>query len=390
MSNKKLNILTYMGESGPLTGAPRRLLTLVQGLRKLDVNVTVAAPKDSELFKIEESIGFSPIDVSPKGVLALKNRQLIKNKSFFFRLKIILELIKSNIEFYKKIKKQSFDLIWVRGSASFVKFGLAIILTRSKVIWDVDGELHSKGVVRLLHEIALFLSHKVIFQYEKSSRIMFSRILNKRYKIKYESLIPGIDVHCLTSSKERYNCKLKLIQVGTVCDNKNQAYTIRVLGALKERCPNLDFEVLFAGFIKCQIYQKKLEDLVDYFGFHGQVKFLGWRDDVTSLVASSDILLMPSLSEGVPNTIQEAMTLGIAVIGSTAGGIPEIIENNKTGYSIELEDFSAWLSTLEKLVCNTDFRTEIGHNAREYALQNFDNKAWVDKYHTVINELVKK
>lgn len=390
MSKNTLKILTYMGESGPLTGAPRRLLTLVQGLRESNINVTVAAPKDSELFKIEESIGFSPINISPKGVLALKNRQLITNKSFFFKLKITWELIKSNIEFYNKIKKQKFDLIWVRGSVSFVKFGLAIILTRSKIIWDVDGELQSKGIVRLLHEVALFLSHKVIFQYKKSSRLIFSSTLNKRYKNKYESLIPAIDVSRLPPSKNRYNYKLKLIQVGTVCGNKNQAFTIQVLGALKERCPNLDFEILFAGFIKCETYQKKLDDLVNYFKLDKQVKFLGWRDDIAELVSCSDILLMPSLSEGVPNTIQEAMALGVTVIASNAGGIPEIIENNKTGYSIELENFSAWLSTLEKLVCNSEFRNKIGHNAREYALQTFDNKVWVDKYHAVINELVNK
>lgn len=381
-----------MGESGPLTGAPRRLLTLVQGLRKLDVNVTVAVPKDSELFKIEETEGFSPIDTSPKGVLALKNKQLLTNRSLLFRLKVFYQLFKSNLSVYKKIKSGKFDLIWIRGSSSFAKYGLALFFTRIKVIWDVDDELPSCGIVRLLHEAGMFLSHKIIFQYKGTEENIFNKNLNKRYKDKYLTLIPGIETINLQPQEGNtgFDEVVKLIHVGTINKRKNQIFTLKLLGVFKEKYPSQDFIVEFAGFLSEKSYKSELDIIIQKYDLEQNIKFLGWRDDVTNLVASSDILLMPSLSEGVPNTIQEAMTLGIAVIGSTAGGIPEIIENNKTGYSIELEDFSAWLSTLEKLVCNTDFRTEIGHNAREYALQNFDNKAWVDKYHTVINELVKK
>lgn len=392
MSKNTLKILTYMGESGPLTGAPRRLLTLVKGLRDKKFVVTIAAPKDSELYKIEDLSGFAPIDTSPKGVLALKNKQLLTNRSLLFRLKVFYQLFKSNLSFYKKIKSGKFDVIWIRGSSSFAKYGLALFFSRVKVIWDVDDELPSHGVVRLLHEAGMFLSHKIIFQYKGTEENTFNKSLSKRYKDKYLTLIPGIETLKLQPQEisTDFDEVVKIIHVGTINKRKNQLFTLKLLGTFKEKYPSQDFIVEFAGFISEKSYKSELDIIIQKYGLKQNVKFLGWRDDATSLVASSDILLMPSLSEGVPNTIQEAMTLGVTVIGSTAGGIPEIIENNKTGYSIELENFSAWLSTLEKLVCNSKFRNKIGHNAREYALQNFDNKVWVDKYYAIINELVNK
>lgn len=381
-----------MGESGPLTGAPRRLLTLVKGLRDKKFVVTIAAPKDSELYKIEDLSGFVPLDNSPKGVLALKNKQLLTNKSILFKLRVVYQLLISNLSFYKQVKTKKFDAVWIRGSSSFAKYGLALLFLKVKVIWDVDDELPSRGIVRFLHETGAFLSHKIIFQYEEARKSVFNESLNKRYEDKFLSLIPGIETIKLEPKNTTTGVDkvLRFIHVGTINKRKNQLFTLKLLGAFKKKYPGQDFIIEFAGFISEKFYKSELDIIIQRYGLEQNVRFLGWRDDVTSLVASSDILLMPSLSEGVPNTIQEAMTLGVAIIGSTAGGIPEIIENNKTGYSIELENFSVWLSTLEKLVFNSKFRNKIGHNAREYALQTFDNKVWVDKYYAVINELVNK
>lgn len=385
-----MKLLTYMGEAGPLTGAPRRLLTLVNGLRDLEVSVTVAAPKDSELFNVEAAAGHAPVDVSPKGVLALKNKQLLTNKSIFFRLKVIVQLFKSNLSFYKTLRKEKFDAVWVRGSSSFAKYGLALFFARVKVIWDVDDELPSQGVVRVLHEIGMFLSHKVIFQYKGTEKNTFNKSLNKRYKKKYLSLVPGIETESLLSNIKEKNVDetIKFIHVGTINSRKNQAFTLKLLGEFKRKHPTQNFIVEFAGFISEESYQLELDSIIKKYSLEQNVSFLGWRGDVTTLVAQSDILLMPSLSEGVPNTVQEAMTLGVAVIGSTAGGIPEIIENQKTGYSIELQDHNAWLAALENLVHKPEFRAQVGRNAREYALLNFDNKVWVSKYYDIIQELV--
>lgn len=281
-------------------------------------------------------------------------------------------------------------VVWIRGSSSFAKYGLALLFLKVKVIWDVDDELPSRGIVRFLHETGAFLSHKIIFQYEEARKSVFNESLNKRYEDKFLSLIPGIETIKLEPKNTTTGVDkvLRFIHVRTINKRKNQAFTLKLLGHFKEKFPNKSFIVYFAGHFSKKTYKLKLQEIIRKYRLEENVKFLGWCDDVASLISSSDILLMPSTSEGVPNTIQEAMTLGIAVIGSTAGGIPEVIKNNRTGYSLELENFSEWFSILEKLVCNSQLRNKIGLNARRYALQNFDNKVWIDQYSATINQLV--
>ena len=381
-------ILIYMGEPGPLTGAPRRLLTLVEGLRDRGFEVIVSTHPYSELYRIEQENNFSPIDIHPKGVLALKNKKLIKNKSLFFRLKILFALIKSNIEFHEIIKNNNVDLILIRGSSAFAKFGLALFLSRKKIIWDLDGELPSVGVIRVLHELAMFLSVKVIAQYEEIFNKVFNDSFNRRYQSRYEAIIPGINVSRLVfKQQDTVRESIKIIQVGTICENKNQLFALEVFSKIKEDYPNLKFTIDFAGSVKDEQYQSRLDVFVEEYGLNEHVRFFGWCNNVTHLIAESDILLMPSLSEGVPNAVQEAMAIGLPVVASSVGGLPEIIASDKTGFCIDLDLIDEWYDIILRLIQDSSLRQTIGDNAKNYANENFDNRTWVSEYIKVIDSV---
>lgn len=389
MSSTK--ILTYMGEAGPLTGAPRRLLTLVNGLRDRGFEVIVSTHSDSDLYRIEKESNFLPIDIQPKGVLALKNKQLIKNRSLIFRLKVISALIESNMEFYEIIKKNKIDLVWLRGSGTFAKFGLALFFSKTRVIWDLDDEMPSDGIVRILHELAMFMSIRIVSQYESTFRKTFNVSLNRRYQHRYETIIPGIDLfrlECKNQDKVR-NC-IKIIQIGTVCERKNQIFTLKVLGKIKENYPDLNFNIDFAGFFKDAQYKSKVDALIEAYNLNEHVTFLGWCNNITQLTAQSDIVLMPSFSEGVPNAVQEAMAIGLPVVASKAGGLPEIIVSGKTGFCIDLDLIDEWYDIILRLIQNSSLRQTIGVNAKNYAAENFDNRKWVSEYIKVINSVTER
>ena len=89
--------------------------------------------------------------------------------------------------------------------------------------------------------------------------------------------------------------------------------------------------------------------LVDYYGIaRGRVEVCGHRDDVIAEVADSDLLVMPSLSEGTPYAMVEAMACGRPAVGTPVGGIPELVAEGRTGWLAESTEAPHLAAALER------------------------------------------
>lgn len=110
---------------------------------------------------------------------------------------------------------------------------------------------------------------------------------------------------------------------------------------------------------------------------------LGWRDDVPELIARSALLVLPSKDEGVPNIVQEAMFIGCPVIASDAGGIPEIIEDGRTGWILPIDQPSVWAEKISLLISEPEKLLQVSKEAALYAEQNFAVESWVRKYSSI-------
>jgi len=175
-----------------------------------------------------------------------------------------------------------------------------------------------------------------------------------------------------------------ILQVGTVCDRKNQRLLIDALIKLKETKPASQYRCLFAGGIYEEHYAQALKEQMASHGILGNFKFLGWRDDIHDLMAASDILVMPSKDEGVPNTVQEAMALGLPVIVSAVGGLPEIVSHGITGWVLPLQDSEAWARQIQECICDPALCQVVSEAARAYAVGHFGTESWGREYAKVI------
>ena len=119
-------------------------------------------------------------------------------------------------------------------------------------------------------------------------------------------------------------------------------------------------------------YLEYLRNRVEALGLRERVHFLGWRTDVPRVLAASDVCILPSLdhSEACPMVLLEAMTLGKPCIGSTFGGIPEIIEDGVTGFvcPAEVEDLAA---AMHRLGESSELRAAMGEAGRRRAAEVF-------------------
>ena len=109
------------------------------------------------------------------------------------------------------------------------------------------------------------------------------------------------------------------------------------------------------------------------------VHFLGWRDDLPRLWASVDLGVLSSVEEGLGSTLIEAQVAGVAVVATTAGGIPELITNEQTGLLVPPADATALAAALARLISDGASRQRLGAQAQVHA-KKFSVAVMIERY----------
>lgn len=132
-------------------------------------------------------------------------------------------------------------------------------------------------------------------------------------------------------------------------------------------------------------------EIVEKAGIGNRVIFQNFRQDVPAVLAAADIFILPSLWEGLPIGLLEAMSMGKAIIASNVDGTTDIIEHNKNGYLIELADMDTALPTaINTMSQNNALRKELGAKARETVKYNFNAADMTRKIEAEYNKLLNK
>jgi sugar transferase (PEP-CTERM/EpsH1 system associated) len=112
----------------------------------------------------------------------------------------------------------------------------------------------------------------------------------------------------------------------------------------------------------------------------------GERRDVAELLRALDVFVLPSLAEGVSNTILEAMATGLPVIATAVGGNPELVDDGRTGRVVPPDDVAAMASAMRQLIEDAGLRLAMGRSARAEIEQRFSLQAMVQAYRTVYDQ----
>jgi glycosyltransferase involved in cell wall biosynthesis len=123
-------------------------------------------------------------------------------------------------------------------------------------------------------------------------------------------------------------------------------------------------------------------------GISENVVFLGHREDTDELLQALDIFVLPSLSEGIPMALLEAMAASRAVVASRVGGIPEIVEDGFEGFLVEPMDADSLAERCRQLIESPDIAKKMGEQARTRIERDFSATAMADRVASVYKELV--
>lgn len=381
----------YMPTPGGLTGAPRRMLTLAKELQRQGVSVCIASDSGSKLLAAARQQGIDNVELEPVGGLKTRGVDVFR-RGGVFRIWLLVLLVLQNLRFFAVAHREQADVVWLRGSKGVLFAGAGCLLARKPLVWDVDYELPSVGLVRRLHRFGLWLASAVVFQYRLAPEQIFGADLAGEYQRKFASIIPGVELEHLPtgigfSAVERNSPENPrvILQVGTVCDRKNQCFTADVLARVRELAPALRFEWQIVGGLADESYVQQLCELVSEKGLKPVTRLLGWRDDVVALMLSADLLIMPSRDEGVPNTVQEAMYMGVPVMVSEAGGMAEVVDHGATGWVRPLDSPEDWARDVIACFDQAGQTRTVRLNASRYASDNFTTELWGKRYLSIIS-----
>lgn len=177
---------------------------------------------------------------------------------------------------------------------------------------------------------------------------------------------------CLDSEIEEFwgAAALKVLCIGTVCERKNQRLLVDAVISIRDSTDEI--KVVFAGDDNSDYAVELKSDIK----FDEQFKFVGISDETPALMKEADLVVLPSLSEGLPITVIESFRDGVLVLASDIAENCELVENAKNGLTFFSSSLSDLSSMLLKVLNMSDNEKEILINS---ALKDYRDSFSIEK-----------
>lgn len=284
------------------------------------------------------------------------------------------------------VKKQSIDVIHAPNDGSTNVAAAAIVakFTYKPFIYTIQGPGTRTG-----HPLVDTLAH--LYDYtvdrwlarEAQKVILLSKSLilkTEKLRIKKSKVVvipSGVDSKHF--DPERYEVKKKASQirdefnisdeivigyVGRLYPAKGLTYLFHAVKKIQERYPNVVLLIVGDGALRNEL-EAMARDL------NVRSIFAGWQRDTAPYYSTMDIFVLPSLFEGLPNVILEAMAMKIPVIATKVGGNPDILSNGENGFLVPVRNVQQLALALEKLIADDNLRAQMGAINRQKVQDHF-------------------
>lgn len=280
---------------------------------------------------------------------------------------------KNNIKAYKELKEiintNNYEIIHCHTPVAAMLTRLAARKSRekgTKVIYTAHGFHFFKGAPLLnwciyfpIEWICSYLTD-ILITINREDFLLASQVMKSK-KIYY---VPGVGIELQSREKierskilERLGIDIPLdskilLSVGELSKRKNHEVVIKAISEIKDE--NVYFLICGQGDLK-----NYLSNLSKVLGIEKRIFFLGFRKDILDICGIADIFIFPSLQEGLPVALMEAMSAGVPIICSKVRGNVDLIEEGKGGLLVQPTNVSEMKKSIELLINNEKLRVEM-------------------------------
>jgi glycosyltransferase involved in cell wall biosynthesis len=162
--------------------------------------------------------------------------------------------------------------------------------------------------------------------------------------------------------------------VGRLHEQKGHIYLLQAAALVRRQCPQVSFRIVGDGPLR-----NSLEAQSRALGVNDIVEFAGARSDIAAQLRQFDLFVLPSLWEGLPYVLLEAMAVGIPIVATDVSGVREIITDETEGIIAPPRSAAALAEAVTGLVANDARRASLGAKGAQVVRQRFSIDAMVDR-----------
>lgn len=199
---------------------------------------------------------------------------------------------------------------------------------------------------------------------------------------KVDIIYNGVDtqnfqVNPLVFSQDRNSQVFRILCISRLTERKGIKYLVKAIKLLDSKYPLIRLRIVGEGDAK-----ENLEKQVENLGLQEKVEFAGRmkHDKLPKIYSGSHIFVLPSLNEGMSNTMLEALASGLPIIATNTGGTKELVKNGGNGFIVKMKDSRDIARKIEKLINDWELCREMSKKSRERAEElswkNVAEKYW--------------
>ena len=299
---------------------------------------------------------------------------------------------------YKIIKEEKIDIVQTTLFYADIIGSLAARFAnvRSVISWETVSHPPDSEEDQLRHKLAYGFCMKNVQKIIAVSDAVKTFVINDRniQPHKVETIHYGIDLS-LFEQRNGFLNKSKRTDLGFTNDNivigtvarltiqKGHRYLIQAAPDIVKHFPNAHFVFSGDGPLR-----EELEAQVSALGLEEHFHFLGFRKDVRDLLFTFDLFVLPSLFEGLPNVLLEAMASSRPVVATSVDGTPELVEQNKTGQLVPPKSPQPLGNAIIQILQQKDRGQKMGRQGRLRVEKHFSFEQQFEKFEKVYDSLL--
>jgi glycosyltransferase involved in cell wall biosynthesis len=363
--------LLFLDQFSDLGGAQQCLLDLIPAVQAAGWNTTCAAPGSGRLFQklCERGVTARALPQTP---LTAGSKPL----GDFVRFALQTPRLARHIS--RLARESRADVIYVNGPRVLPAAAWVARRTGLPLIFHCHNHLAQRAAVMLAGRSLEFAKARVIACCQHVARPLWPYIDPGRLRVIYNGVAPVPSVRAACAGVQRIGV------IGRVTPEKGQLEFVRATRLVAEKHPA-------CRFVVCGVPLFADRDAERYFDQVREaakglpVEFTGWQENVNAVLASLDLLVVPSLREpGAPRVILEAYAARLPVVAFVSGGIPEILHDGETGFLVEPPTPEALAAKLQELISAPERLREIADGAYEIWREQFT----VERYQREVLEVI--
>lgn len=266
------------------------------------------------------------------------------------------------------------------------KTNIVAMLAKSLTTWKIPiviaeraNPYNAKKIFQIMRKHLYPKADGCVFQ-TKQAQDYYKDILKCRTEVIRNPLNPDFQVKPFTGTRTH-----RIVTMGRLSIEKNHKLLIDAFAQIVDRYPEYKLEIYGEGSL-----HNELQSQIDKLHLNDKAFLMGRKNNVQQYISDAEIFVLSSNSEGMPNALLESMALGLACISTDCpiGGSAAIIDNEKNGLLVPMNDVDQMVKAVEWLITDADFAAQLRTEAVR-VLDDFDAENVCRSWENYLNRVVE-